>query len=244
MYSRVSVQDTKISGNLHHQQQRRGLRGRYRLRRASHDRADASRRARPSTTTSSTSTAAADGGAHRDGYDAGEDLQQHVPQQQRLVSRGGDLLRYHRQSGRRRGVRQQPRHDEPGDGTGIAGGIYVATGANPVRALQRHLGEHADERGRLEDRRRATSGSTETISVDPLYVNRNGGSAGLSPVAGEPGDRCRRQLGRDGSRLRRRRAADSWTGTTTARATVDMGAFEFQPDFDGDGTPDYLDTGR
>ena len=25
-------------------------------------------------------------------------------------------------------------------------------------------------------------------------------------------------------------------------ATVDMGAFEFQPDFDGDGTPDYLDT--
>jgi hypothetical protein len=124
-------------------------------------------------------------------------------------------------------------------GAGIAGGIYVATGTNPVVRYNDIWGNTPTNVGGSKTDA-SYIGVNGGISVDPLYVNRNGAPPNYHLVAASPvidvGDNTvAAPTDYDGAP----RVVD---GDYNGVATVDMGAFEFQPDFDNDGTPDYLDT--
>ena len=78
------------------------------------------------------------------------------------------------------------------------------------------------------------------VSVDPLYVNRNAVPAdyhllSTSPVI-DAGDNTAVITTTDYDGAPRIQDED-YNGV----ATVDMGAFEYSPDFDGDGIPDWQD---
>jgi hypothetical protein len=123
-------------------------------------------------------------------------------------------------------------------GTGIAGGIYVATGTNPVVRFNDIWGNTPTNVGGSKTDA-SYIGVNGGISVDPLYVNRNGVPPNYHLLPGSPvieaGDNTVTALSDyDGAP---RIQDKDYNGT----ATVDMGAFEYQPDFDGDGTADYLD---
>jgi hypothetical protein len=123
-------------------------------------------------------------------------------------------------------------------GTGIAGGIYVATGTNPIVRFNDVWGNTPTNVGGSKTDA-SYIGVNGGISVDPLYVDRNGVPPNYHLLPGSPvieaGDNTVTALADyDGAP----RVQDKdYNGT----ATVDMGAFEYQPDFDGDGTADYLD---
>jgi thrombospondin type 3 repeat protein len=123
-------------------------------------------------------------------------------------------------------------------GAGQGGGLFVATGANP-------LVRHNDIWGN-------TPGNVAGAKVDADYIGVNG-NVSINPqytaplaippnyhlLAGSPvleaGDNAFAQaLDFDGAA----RVSDADANGT---ATVDMGAFELSPDSDGDGTPDGLD---
>jgi hypothetical protein len=124
-------------------------------------------------------------------------------------------------------------------GSGIGGGIYVATGTTPIVRFNDIWGNTpTNVAGSKTDA--DYIGVNGGISVDPLYVNRNGVPPNYrllpnSPVI-EAGDNTVATSATDYDGAPRIQDAD-YNGT----ATVDMGAFEFQPDFDNDGIPNYLD---
>jgi hypothetical protein len=81
------------------------------------------------------------------------------------------------------------------------------------------------------------TGSTDLVA-DPLFVDRAGGNYGLqaaSPMV-EQGDMAYVATSTDLDGAPRVQDAD-YDGA----AIVDIGAYEFSPDFDGDGSPDWLD---
>ena len=123
-------------------------------------------------------------------------------------------------------------------GAGVAGGIYVATGTNPVVRFNDIWGNTPTNVGGSKTDA-SYIGVNGGISVDPLYVNRNGvpPDYDLSPASPviDVGDNT---VATPADHAGAPRVQD---GDNNGVATVDMGAFEFQPDFDGDGTPDYLD---
>jgi len=123
-------------------------------------------------------------------------------------------------------------------GTGVGGGFYVAPGTNPVVRFNDLWGNTpSNVAGAKTDA--DYIGVNGGISVDPLYVDRNAIPPNYhlltaSPVI-EAGDNVvATATDYDGAP----RVQDKdYNGV----ATVDMGAFEFQPDFDGDGIPDWQD---
>jgi hypothetical protein len=125
-------------------------------------------------------------------------------------------------------------------GTAIGGGIYVDPAASPnVRFNDIYANTPINVGGSKQDS--DYIGVNGGISVNPLYVAPAGtpprdyhlqpGSAVI-----EAGENAGVVATTDYDGAPRIVDADS-NGT----ATVDMGAFEFQPDLDGDGIPDWLD---
>jgi hypothetical protein len=124
-------------------------------------------------------------------------------------------------------------------GTGVAGGIYVYPGISPTVRNNDIFGNTPTNvaGGKTDADYIGVNGG---IGVDPLYVNRNGTPPdyhlqAVSPVR-EVGDNSVATTPTDYGGAPRIQDAD-YNGT----ATVDMGAFEFSPDFDLDGIPDSLD---
>jgi len=125
-------------------------------------------------------------------------------------------------------------------GAGQGGGIYVFTGANPTVRFNDIYGNTPTNVGGAKTDADYI-GVNGGISVDPLYVNRNGTPPNYhlligSPVA-EVGDNTVATFATDYDGAPRVQDKD-YNGTFV----VDMGAFEFQPDYDGDGTADWQDT--
>ena len=125
-------------------------------------------------------------------------------------------------------------------GTGLGGGVYVyTTGANPtVRYNDIYGNTPTNVDGAKHDSDHI--GVNGGISVDPLYVNRNGNPPDYHLQSSSPvidvGENATAAASSDYDGAPRIQDAD-YNGT----ATVDMGAFEFSPDYDGDGIPDWLD---
>jgi Thrombospondin type 3 repeat len=124
-------------------------------------------------------------------------------------------------------------------GTGIGGGIYVYPGATPT---VRYNDVYGNTPTNVDGARQDADyiGVDGGISVDPLYVDANASPPDYhlqpgSPVA-DAGDNTGIVATTDYDGAPRIQDAD-YDGT----ATVDMGAYEFSPDFDGDGTPDWQD---
>jgi len=125
-------------------------------------------------------------------------------------------------------------------GTAIGGGFFVDAAANVVaRYNDIYANTPINVGGAKQDS--DYIGVNGGLSVDPLYV----APTGLPPrnyhlQAGSPvidaGENAGVQAAVDFDGAPRIQDADS-NGT----ATVDMGAFEYQPDFDGDGIDDSLD---
>ena len=124
-------------------------------------------------------------------------------------------------------------------GAGVAGGLYVYTAMAPVvRFNDIYSNTPTNVGGSKVDA--DYIGVNGNVSNDPLYVNRTGTPPDYhllqtSPVI-EAGDNTVVNFPSDADGLPRIQDKD-YNGT----ATVDMGAFEFQPDFDNDGTIDALD---
>ncbi len=124
-------------------------------------------------------------------------------------------------------------------GTGIGGGLYVYPGANPtVRSNDLFGNTPTNVDGAKHDA--DYIGVNGGISVDPLYTAPAASPPNYrlrppSPVI-EAGDNSVVISTTDYDGAPRLQDAD-YNGT----ATVDMGAFEFSPDFDGDGLPDWQD---
>ena len=117
------------------------------------------------------------------------------------------------------------------------GGLYVTgTGYNPVVRFNDLFGNTPQNvAGTKNDA--SYIGVTGNVSVDPQYVNRVGKDFHLlttSPVIDVGENANAPAVDRDGAP----RPQDAhYTGTNV----VDMGAYEFSPDFDGDGIPDWRD---
>ena len=117
------------------------------------------------------------------------------------------------------------------------GGLYVTgTGYNPVVRFNDLFGNTPQNvAGTKNDA--SYIGVTGNLSVDPQYVNRVGKDFHLlttSPVIDVGENANAPAVDRDGAP----RPQDAhYTGTNV----VDMGAYEFSPDFDGDGIPDWRD---
>jgi hypothetical protein len=124
-------------------------------------------------------------------------------------------------------------------GSGQGGGIWVTTGTNPVVRFNDIWGNTP---GNVAGAKTDADyiGVSGGISVDPLYVDRDAVppnyhllstspaiEAGDNTVATNPTDY-------DGAPRIQDEDYDDI-------ATVDLGAFEFSPDFDGDGTVDWQD---
>jgi len=117
------------------------------------------------------------------------------------------------------------------------GGLYVSgSGYNPVvRYNDLFSNTPQNVAGTKSDA--SYIGVDGNLSVDPQYVNRTGGDFHLlttSPVIDVGENANAPAVDRDGAP----RPQDAhYTGTNV----VDMGAYEFSPDFDGDGIPDWQD---
>jgi len=125
-------------------------------------------------------------------------------------------------------------------GTGLGGGVYVnAVGANPtVRYNDIYGNTPTNVDGAKHDS--DYIGVNGGISVDPQYVNRTGSPPdyhlkSVSTVI-DVGENATAAASSDYDGAPRIQDAD-YNGT----ATVDMGAYEFSPDYDGDGIPDWQD---
>ena len=125
------------------------------------------------------------------------------------------------------------------NGTGVAAGIYVATGTNPNVRFNDLWGNTPSNVGGAKTDADYI-GVNGGISVDPLYVNRNAVPPDYHLLAASPvidaGDNTVVTSPTDGDGAPRIQDGD-YNGV----ATVDMGAFEFSPDFDGDGIADWQD---
>jgi hypothetical protein len=124
-------------------------------------------------------------------------------------------------------------------GTGLGGGLYVETSTNPtVRYNDLWGNTPTNVAGSKTDA--SYIGVNGGISVDPLYVNRNGVPPDYHVVAGSPvidvGDNTVATYPTDCGGAPRIQ-----DGNNDGVATVDMGAYEYSPDFDGDGIPDWQD---
>ena len=100
----------------------------------------------------------------RDGYDAGEDLQQH--DSTTTTRRSTAAAIYFGATDNAGDVAEFVNNlvtTNQATGTGIARRDLRRDGDQSRRAVQRHLGEHADERGRLEDRRELHRGQREDL---------------------------------------------------------------------------------
>jgi hypothetical protein len=124
-------------------------------------------------------------------------------------------------------------------GAGVGGGFNVDSGTNPVvRFNDIWANTPSNVAGSKSDA--DYIGVNGGISVDPLYVNRNANPPDYHLSAASPvidvGDNTvvTSPTGYDG-------APRIQDGDLNGVATVDMGAFEFSPDFDGDGTADWQD---
>jgi hypothetical protein len=124
-------------------------------------------------------------------------------------------------------------------GSGQGGGIYVTAGANPVVRFNDIWGNTpTNVAGAKTDA--DYIGVNGGVSVDPLYVDRDAVPPNYQLLAASPvieaGDNTVATNPTDASGAPRIQDGD-YDGV----ATVDMGAFEFQPDFDGDGIADWQD---
>jgi Thrombospondin type 3 repeat len=128
-------------------------------------------------------------------------------------------------------------------GTGLGGGIYVYINASPATNPNvRYNDMYGNTPTNVDGAKHDVDyiGVNGGISVDPLYVNRTGTPPDYHLVPASPvidvGDNTGAAGSSDYDGAPRIQDAD-YNGT----ATVDMGAFEFSPDFDGDGIPDWQD---
>jgi hypothetical protein len=126
------------------------------------------------------------------------------------------------------------------NGTGVAGGFYVDATVNPTVRFNDLWGNTPTNVGGSKTDANYI-GVNGGISVDPLYVNRNGVPPDYRLLTGSPvievGDNTAATNPTDYDGAPRIQDGD-YNGV----ATVDMGAFEFSPDFDGDGTVDWQDS--
>ena len=125
-------------------------------------------------------------------------------------------------------------------GTGaLGGGIYVAAGTNPTVRFNDLFGNTPTNVGGAKADGDYI-GPNGGISVDPLYVNRFAVPPNYRLLPGSPvvdvGDNVAATMPTDYDGAPRIQDGDA-----NGVATVDMGAFEFPADFDGDGTPDWQD---
>ncbi len=125
-------------------------------------------------------------------------------------------------------------------GTGVAGGIYVSPAANLPIVRNNDIWGNTPTNVAGAKADADYIGVNGGLSVDPLYVNRTGSPPdyhlqGTSPVI-ERGDNTATGSSVDFDGAPRIQDKD-YDGV----ATVDLGAFEFPPDFDGDGIPDWKD---
>ena len=193
-----------------HRQQRRGLRRRHRASARTSRRPDRPSRRAATVDNNIFDINVADLTAARSdtGDDAGEDLQQHDSQQQRVASTAAASTSARRpMPATSRSSSTTSSRPTRRRGPGVGGGIYV------------------DDRRPTPSCASTTSGGTRRRTwaarkTDASYIGVNGGDLGrsalrqpqrrpaeLPPAAGEPGDRRRRQRGRDEpDRLRRRPA--------------------------------------
>jgi hypothetical protein len=123
-------------------------------------------------------------------------------------------------------------------GTGVAGGLYVDSTQNPIVRYDDLWGNTPTNVGGSKTDA-SYIGVNGTVSVDPLYVNRNASPADYhllsnSPVIESGDNSVATATDYDGAP----RVQDA---DYNCVATIDMGAFEFSPDFDGDGIPDWED---
>jgi hypothetical protein len=123
-------------------------------------------------------------------------------------------------------------------GGGLGGGLFVATGANPIVRYQDLFGNTPTNVGGAKNDANYV-GVDGTVSIVPSFVSRVAGSrdyrllgasalidvgdATQTPAADYDGAPRPQDAGYDGTNI------------------VDMGAFEFSPDFDGDGSVDWQD---
>jgi len=119
------------------------------------------------------------------------------------------------------------------------GGFYVDPGTNPVVRSSDLWGNIPTNVGGSKNDA-SYVGLNGVVSIDPLYVNRNGVPADYhllpnSPVI-EAGDNAYATSPTDFEGAPRIQDKD-YNGV----ATVDMGAYEYSPDYDGDGTVDWQD---
>jgi hypothetical protein len=125
-------------------------------------------------------------------------------------------------------------------GTGVGGGLYVEAATNPIVRNNDLWGNTpANVGGSKNDA--SYIGINGNISLDPLYVDKNAVPPNFQILAASPavdvGDNSvAADLPTDAGGAPRIQ-----DGNNDGVATVDMGAFEFSPDFDNDGIPDWQD---
>ena len=125
-------------------------------------------------------------------------------------------------------------------GTGVGGGIYVEVNSAPIVRNNDLWGNTPTNVGGSKTDANYI-GLLGNVSVDPLYVNRTAVPPDYhllpaSPVIEAGDNTVAAALPTDYDGAPRIQDKD-YNGV----ATVDMGAFEFSPDFDGDGIPDWQD---
>ncbi len=125
-------------------------------------------------------------------------------------------------------------------GTGIAGGIYVNPTANLPVVRNNDLWGNTPTNVDGSKADGDYIGVNGNISADPLYANKNGAPPDYRILNGSPameaGDNSVVTWPTDAQGAPR--VVD---GDYNGVATVDIGAYEFQPDYDGDGLPDWQD---
>ena len=124
-------------------------------------------------------------------------------------------------------------------GVAVAGAMYVEPLTNPVVRYNDLWGNTPTNVGGSKNDA-SYIGVNGTVSVDPLYVNRNGVPPDYhllpSSPAIEAGENAYATNPTDFDGAPRIQDKD-YNGV----ATVDMGAYEFSPDYDGDGLVDWQD---
>jgi hypothetical protein len=124
--------------------------------------------------------------------------------------------------------------------SGFGGGFYISANTNPIVRFNDLWGNSpTNVDGSKTDA--SYIGINGNVSVDPLYVDRNAATPNLDLLAASPvieiGDNSvAAPLGTDYDGNPRIQDGDF-----NNLATVDMGAYEVTPDFDGDGIPDWQD---
>jgi len=121
----------------------------------------------------------------------------------------------------------------------VGGAFYVDAGANPLVRYNDIWGNTPTQVGGSKNDA-SYIGVNGGISIDPLYVNRNGTPPDYHLLPNSPvidaGENVYATNPTDFDGATRIQDKD-YNGVST----VDMGAFEFSPDYDGDGIPDWQD---